>query len=96
MLTIFTETGNVSWGHATSPDLITWTDVDHFPENGKAAWQDDQAQSIGTTNLSSKHSPPLYNRLSIFSDSVQPINLTGKTDGTLLAFYTSASVLPTS
>ncbi|CRG90961.1 beta-fructofuranosidase [Talaromyces islandicus] len=87
--------GNISWGHATSPDLVTWTDVDHSPGNGLAAWQDQQAESIGTTNLSSKHNPPLYNHLSIFSGSAQPVNIFGQADGTLLAFYTSVSELPT-
>ncbi|KAJ5778642.1 hypothetical protein N7520_001888 [Penicillium odoratum] len=88
--------GNVSWGHAISSDLITWTDVDHYPEDGLPAWKDYQAQSIGTTNLtSSHHDPALYNHLSIFSGSGQAVNLTGGVDGTLLAFYTAASELPT-
>ncbi|KAJ5565335.1 hypothetical protein N7513_001577 [Penicillium frequentans] len=88
--------GNVSWGHATSPDLITWTDVDHYPDDGLPAWKDYQAQSIGTTNLTSNHhDPALYNHLSIFSGSGQAVNLTGGVDGTLLAFYTAASELPT-
>jgi beta-fructofuranosidase len=88
--------GNISWGHATSPDLITWTDVDHLPNDGNPAWKDDQAQSIGTTNLTSKHNPPLYNHLGIFSGTSHSANLTGGVDGTFLTFYTSVSRLPTS
>ena len=88
--------GNVSWGHATSQDLITWTDVDHYPDDGIPAWKDYQAQSIGTTNLtSSHHKPALYNHLAIFSGGAQAVNLTGGVDGTILAFYTGASDLPT-
>jgi beta-fructofuranosidase len=86
--------GNISWGHATSHDMISWTDVDHFPKDSIKAWPGVQAQSIGTTNLTSKHHPPQYNRLGIFSGTAQPVNLTGEMDGTLLAFYTSVSELP--
>ncbi|OOQ83368.1 glycoside hydrolase family 32 protein [Penicillium brasilianum] len=88
--------GNISWGHATSPDLITWTDVDHLPDDGVLAWKDDQAQSIGTTNITSKHHPSLYNHLGIFSGTSHSVNLTGGVDGTILTFYTSVSRLPTS
>jgi beta-fructofuranosidase len=56
---------------------------------------DQEMQSIGTTNLTSNHNPPLYNHLSIFSGSAQPVNLSGQIDGTLLAFYTGAAELPT-
>lgn len=95
MIDIDKFTGNVSWGHATSPDLITWTDVDHHPDNDVPAWKYQEMQSIGTTNLSSKHDPPLYNHLAIFSGSAQPVNLSGHIDGTILAFYTGAAELPT-
>lgn len=74
--------GNISWGHATSPDLITWTDV--------KGWQGYQAQALGPTGY------PNYNGLGIFSGSAQPVNISGQIDGTLLAFYTSVSQLPTS
>ncbi|KAF7719133.1 Beta-fructofuranosidase [Penicillium ucsense] len=89
--------GNISWGHATSDDLITWKDVDNNPQDGVAAWKNQQAQSLGTTNLTSDHhTPALYNHLGIFSGTAQPVNLTGGSDGTFLAFYTSVSELPTS
>jgi beta-fructofuranosidase len=88
--------GNISWGHATSKDLITWRDVDSFPNDGiSAAWVNNQAEAIGTTNISSTHhKPPNYNHLGIWSGTAQPYNLTGGQDGTLLAFYTSVSRLP--
>ncbi|GES66719.1 glycoside hydrolase family 32 protein [Aspergillus terreus] len=88
---------NISWGHATSPDLLTWTDVDNSPTDGLAAWKNGQAQSLVTTNLTSDHhDPALYNHLGIFSGTAQPVNLSGVSDGTFLAFYTSVSRLPTS
>lgn len=74
--------GNISWGHATSKDLINWTDV--------GGWQNDQAKAIGTGPVGS------YNGLGIFSGTAQPVNINGKQDGTLLAFYTCVSHLPTS
>lgn len=95
MINIDNFTGNVSWGHATSPDLIIWTDMDHHPDNDVPAWKDQEMQSIGTTNLTSNHNPPLYNHLAIFSGSAQPVNLSGHIDGTILAFYTGVAELPT-
>lgn len=91
------EWGNISWGHATSKDMVTWSDVDHFPEDQIPAWSGYQAQSIGTSNLTStKHVPHKYNFLGIFSGTAQPVNVTGGSDGTLLAFYTSVSRGPIS
>lgn len=95
MIDVDSFTGNVSWGHATSADLITWTDVDHHPDNDVPAWKDQETQSIGTTNLTSNHNPSLYNHLAIFSGGAQPVNLSGQIDGTILAFYTGATELPT-
>lgn len=70
-----------SFRHATSKDLITWTDV--------GGWEDGKAEAIVTGPVGS------YNGLGIFSGSAQPVNIAGEQDGTLLAFYTSVSKLPT-
>lgn len=87
--------GNISWGHATSKDFITWSDVDHVPNDDLSAWQDSQPEAIGTTNLTnSDYSRPMYNFYGIWSGTAQPYSLTGEQDGTLLAFYTSLSYLP--
>ncbi|EHY53333.1 hypothetical protein HRR83_003542 [Exophiala dermatitidis] len=89
--------GNISWGHATSEDMITWTDVAHSGPGRTLAWLESQAQSIGTSNLTStKHDPHMYNFLGIFSGTAQPVNFSGEVDGTLLAFYTSVSRGPLS
>ncbi|KAF2007732.1 glycoside hydrolase family 32 protein [Amniculicola lignicola CBS 123094] len=73
--------GNISWGHATSKDLVTWTDV--------GGWEGNNAEGIVTGSVGS------YDGLGIFSGSAQPVNLQGEQDGTLLVFYTSVSRLPT-
>ncbi|KAJ9614381.1 hypothetical protein H2200_002517 [Cladophialophora chaetospira] len=91
------EWGYISWGHATSKDLITWTDFDHFPQDNISAWSNTQATSIPPSRLTSNHhNPRKYNALGIFSGTAQPVNLSGQVDGTLLAFYTSVSRLPLS
>ncbi|KAL1301729.1 hypothetical protein AAFC00_005933 [Neodothiora populina] len=74
--------GNISWGHATSQDLISWTDV--------GGWEGRDALAMGPSGNGS------YNGLGIFSGTAQPVNLSGEVDGTLLIFYTSVSKLPTS
>ena len=45
--------GNISWGYATSPDLVTWTD--------HVGWEDSEALALGPTGNGS------YNGLGIFS-----------------------------
>jgi beta-fructofuranosidase len=72
--------GNMSWGHAVSKDLVTWTDV--------GGWRNDEAVGLAPSEP--------YDHLSVFSGTMQPTNLTGGNDGTLLIFYTSISELPTS
>lgn len=74
--------GNISWGHAVSKDLISWTDV--------GGWQGNDALALGPPGNGT------YNGLGIFSGTAQPINLQGQADGTLLLFYTSVAHLPTS
>ncbi|KAK5114374.1 hypothetical protein LTR62_002627 [Meristemomyces frigidus] len=78
--------GNISWGYATSKDLITWTD-----HNG---WQDAEARALGPSG--GEGFPEHYNGLGIFSGTAQPVNVHGEVDGTLLLMYTSVSWLPTS
>ena len=82
------EWGNISWGHATSKDLVTWTDV---PHHGTPAWKGTNAQALAPTLENNT-----YNGLGIFSGTAQPVNLHGDSDGTLLIFYTSVSQLPIS
>ncbi|KAF2121804.1 glycosyl hydrolase [Lophiotrema nucula] len=73
--------GNISWGHATSRDLITWEDV--------GGWEGNIAEALVTGGNGT------YNGLGIFSGTAQPVNLQGEKDGNLTIFYTSVSYLPT-
>ena len=63
-----------------SKDLVDWVDVD--------GWQGDNAAAIVP-------GPGAYDSLGIFSGTAHSVNLKGEQDGTLLAFYTSVSALPT-
>lgn len=72
--------GNISWGHATSKDMVTWVDV--------RGWENDEAQALCTGPNGS------YDHLGIFSGTGQPINLHGEQDGNLTLFYTSVKILP--
>lgn len=74
--------GNISWGSATSKDMITWTD--------HVGWEGYDAQIVGPSGNGS------YNGLGIFSGTAQPVNLKGEVDGTLLLMYTSVGYLPIS
>lgn len=73
--------GNISWGSATSKDLVHWTD--------RGSWKDDDAAILYPDGNGT------YRGLGIFSGTAQPVNLQGEKDGTLLIFYTSVSKLPT-
>ena len=79
--------GNISWGHAISKDLVTWTDV---PHRGTPAWRGSNALALSPTGNGS------YNGLGIFSGTAQPVSMQGRRDGTMLIFYTSVSNLPIS
>lgn len=74
--------GNISWGHAVSRDLVTWTDIHD--------WRDASSQAL-VGNLDGAP----YDKLGIFSGTAQPVSLKGEQDGTLTVFYTGVSVLPT-
>lgn len=73
--------GNISWGYATSKDMITWTD--------HRSWKGNDALALGPTGF------PNYNGLGIFSGTGQPVNLQGEQDGTIVLMYTSVKWLPT-
>lgn len=89
--------GDIGWGMASSKDLITWVDSDRLPKDGLQAWQNNQAETISTTNdTNPDYINSRYNALGIWSGTAQPVNLNGSVDGTLLAFYTSISALPLS
>lgn len=72
--------GNTSWSHATSPNLINWTDV--------GGWQNRSMVAIPTGPF------PQYDWVGAFSGGAQPINLQGKQDGNLTLMYTGASKFP--
>jgi len=72
--------GNISWGHAVSKDLVTWKDMHD--------WRGGAAVALAP-------GPGEYDELSVFTGTVQPVNITGGSDGTLLALYTSIRALPT-
>ena len=73
--------GNISWGHAISTDLITWTDIH--------GWENGNSQSLVTGPDNSQ------DHLGVFSGTAQPVSLRGKQDGNLTIFYTSVKRLPT-
>ncbi|EME39799.1 glycoside hydrolase family 32 protein [Dothistroma septosporum NZE10] len=77
--------GNISWGSATSKDLVTWTD--------HGSWKGRDALILCSSGNGSF--PKAYDGLGIFSGTVQPVNPQGEVNGDLLAFYTSVSYLPT-
>src|SRR3954470_22290004 len=53
--------GNISWGHAESKDLVIWTDV--------TGWRDTEALALGPGPVGS------YDGLGVFSGTAQPVNL---------------------
>lgn len=71
---------NISWGHATSRNLIDWEDV--------GGWQDTEPTALAPGRLGT------YNGLGVWTGTGQPVNLHGKSDGTLSVIYTSISELP--
>jgi len=73
--------GNISWGHAKSKDMISWTDV--------GGWENDNAVALAPSGNDS------YDGLGIFSGTAHPVNMQGEEDGTILALYTSVGQLPT-
>ncbi|KAF9530381.1 glycosyl hydrolase [Crepidotus variabilis] len=77
--------GNISWGHAVSKNLVTWTDVAH---RGTPSWHGANALALSPTGVGT------YNGLGIFSGTAQPVGINGAKDGILIVFYTSVSVLP--
>ncbi|KAJ7579092.1 sucrose-6-phosphate hydrolase [Mycena floridula] len=72
--------GNISWGHATSKDLITWTDI--------SGWANDEAEALGTGG------PGTPDHLGVFSGTGQSINLNGVQDGNLTLMFTAVKLLP--
>lgn len=74
--------GNTSWGHATSKDLITWTDV--------GGWDHRSFVAIEPSN----YSVPSYDWLGAFSGGAYATNLNGDQDGNLTLMYSGDVLLP--
>ncbi|KAF8252470.1 sucrose-6-phosphate hydrolase [Wilcoxina mikolae CBS 423.85] len=53
--------GNISWGHAVSRDLVTWTDVQ--------SWRGDAATSLAPDQK--------YDHLGVFTGTIQPVGNNG-------------------
>ncbi|EOD51427.1 putative sucrose-6-phosphate hydrolase protein [Neofusicoccum parvum UCRNP2] len=72
--------GNTTWGHATSKDLITWTDVNGWKDRSFVAIEPEPAFD--------------YDWLGDFSGGANAVNLLGEQDGNLTIFYTGARSQP--
>lgn len=72
--------GNTSWSHATSQNLVNWTDVQ--------GWQNRSMVAIPTGPF------PTYDWIGAFSGGAQAVNLQGEADGNLTIMYTGASKFP--
>ncbi|KAH9904660.1 Arabinanase/levansucrase/invertase [Xylariomycetidae sp. FL2044] len=72
--------GNTTWGHATSPDLISWTDVGGWENRDFVAVEPGPAFG--------------YDWLGVFSGGAFAGNLFGEADGNLTIFYTGSRSRP--